>query len=403
MSDRTPASYAFGARAGCPPLTPRAGQRLADGSALGIPFTPGFAVPPNYPPRNALIASPASARAIGAESYNFPISSPPLLGSRLSSLLTSYPLVLANLAITLTTLLGFVIFDRTCYSNTTDYWPNPSGFGRCEDTLGHDHHFLREKCNALSSLVFGHVGVYCILAGLYDFRRFRTRGSLHSGAAGGLAVRPLLSLSYGVGVCLAGYGAFLYHASAGSPLGEHEDIWSIFVICNGVVMVIFYTFASLAMRRLGTNTNQALAAACVAGCAYANYYCYDWYDHFWLVVGSWDEMYSLFMMFMGGVTGSFLLLIPTLYALGAKHRVLPFVPLAVACVALAVYVWAPEELEGECALAGSGHSFQLHACWHALLAITLLWIYCYARSVGVDKEELGEGGEIGFYMLREEK
>ncbi|GMI40405.1 hypothetical protein TeGR_g13540 [Tetraparma gracilis] len=280
------------------------------------------------------------------------------------------------------------------------------------------------------------VGLYCCGAAIYDFRLFRLMTSLscpspvppspststpstpqpHSYRAirGGLALQPLLSFAYGVSVFLGGYGSFLYHASAGSPLGGQMDIWSIFVMCNAVATLIFYTMATSITSAILPKSrfppklcNTILAFACIAFLVWLDNFSWNWHEHFWL--GSWDAMYTLLIQFVGSITASAAFLVVCLYALNNKHRAVPFFPLGLVTVAIAFASWTPEELNGECleiAEQGATSFWQLHAIWHSFLALTLMLIFMYMRSVGVEAEGKGGVGGLGltewdFHFLRE--
>jgi hypothetical protein len=293
-------------------------------------------------------------------------------------LLLRYPTLLTACFFLLSSLIGLVAFDQHTATTTDDYWSSPTNHGRCEETRGNEHRFLRERANALSNLVFMGVGLYCCGAATYDFRLFRLMTSLscpspvppspststpstpqpHSYRAirGGLALQPLLSFAYGVSVFLGGYGSFLYHASAGSPLGGQMDIWSIFVMCNAVATLIFYTMATSITSAILPKSrfppklcNTILAFACIAFLVWLDNFSWNWHEHFWL--GSWDAMYvrakrslsgpqstltslcslprryTLLIQFVGSITASAAFLVVCLYALNNKHRAVPFFPL----------------------------------------------------------------------------
>jgi hypothetical protein len=321
----------------------------------------------------------------------------------------------------LLSLAGLVIYDQAT-AGGEPYWNTRTSHSRCEETRGNENNFLRERANALSNLVFMNVGVYCIACATYDARHIWLRRAppraitsaiasgdvaaeapaSHPGSiAGGIAQQPLLSVAYGVSIFLGGYGSFVYHASAGSPFGGQLDIWSIFVMCNAVVfLMVGFTFISLAARSLpngaGPKVNTVASLLLVSFTVFADDYCWEWYEHFWQ--GSWDAMYALLMKFLGGMVVIYLLLIFTLCVLKIKHRIWPFVVLSALTLVAGVLVWVPEEINDECpeiAEQGATSFWQLHAIWHSMLALTLLFVFMYFRGIGLEVRSAEEGGVFG--------
>ena len=166
-------------------------------------------------------------------------------------------------------------------------------------------------------------------------------------------------------------------------------------MCNAlVVLLLVYTFTTVLTNKLLRNIegrwpNQLFSVVLVGFLIYIDLYCWDWHEHFWL--GSWDEMYSLLLKFIGGVIIMFLVMIAFLCAVRVRHgwKVIPF---AVISLVIGVSSWVPEEIYLTCVelLEQSASSFwQLHALWHAMLALTLGFVFAYVRTVGVDVEMLG--------------
>lgn len=291
---------------------------------------------------------------------------------------------------------------------TSNIWYNETSYNRCEPSLGNEDNLLREPINSLSSLSFAFIGIYIIGCAIYDYRYFAEIKSMGRPNSlrlnGGICLQPILSFTFGISLIIGAMGSFWYHASAGSPLGGHFDIWAIFVMCNAIIfLIILYLYLTILFNKYPKKINNYISIGCTFLCTCSNIICWEWHKHFWL--GSWDKMYVMLIHFISIVLFMFLSLVCIIYYLKIKQRIYPFIWTAVISLIFAIIVWAPEELHNQC-IDLYIHLSPLHGLWHILLSITMLCVYMYSRSVGVDVYDNGVGGiyelnEINYYLLKE--
>jgi hypothetical protein len=355
------------------------------------------------------------------------------MGRKFPLVLTTYPSLIFVALCAVTIVGGAFIIDEISKSTREWYWPNDPNSSRCEETDGNEANFLREPANAVSNAVFMLVGIYAFLCGIYDFRHFRGKPTFPlvplrerqvnpSNAKGGLVNYPLVSVAFGVSMFFGGYGSFYYHACSGCAKGGQLDIWSIFVMVAAVAVLlnvfsignflsgVLCSNSAFSGRNLG---GKLWTVLCFCSWGAICLYCENWREPpIWQ--GSWEKMYQMLIYFLGLVAGVQFCFLLMLLCRGVKCTYHVFIPGAVAAVTMGVGAWFPEEINEECVDLfggefGEGREsfFQLHALWHAMLALCMLSLYMFVRGLAVEQEtldaSLGNGRQnlFGFHFLKE--
>ncbi|GMH66351.1 hypothetical protein TL16_g04410 [Triparma laevis f. inornata] len=334
--------------------------------------------------------------------------------------LLAYPSLTFVIACGVAIVGGAFIVDEISKQTEEWYWSNNPNAGRCEETSGNEANFLREPANAVSNTVFILVGIYAFVACIYDLRHFRKSGCSFpllpksDTEMGGMVHSPLLSLAYAFSMSFGGYGSFYYHACSGCPSGGTLDIWSIFVMCIAVaVLLVIWTYGCLVLSGRKQVFKEIWSLTCVITWASLCWYCKDWQEPpIWQ--GTWEEMYRLLLIFLGGTAAMAFLLLALLIFLKVKTQWIVFVPASIASVTMGVGAWFPEEFNEDCVDVfggefGEGRQsfFQLHALWHSMLALCMLSLYMFIRGLAVEQITLdkcvGKDGlkVIDFHLLRE--
>jgi len=289
-----------------------------------------------------------------------------------------YPSLLVLAIVALMTTVALIVAD---YVTRDTVWSSITNHVRCEETVGREHRLLREPANAMSNIVDAVVSMYILLCALYDWRWVRSVS-----AQFGLSFNPMLSVVYSVAVFFLSFGSFWYHACAGCSLGGYLDILSVFIMPWTIVCLAAYILASILFHRVPELQDPSWRDRCypwitIVIWAAGSCGCTQWGEMFDLLGSSWQTMYYLLCATLAALI-AFLMVLMRVASQHIEGSVqLPYaLGLSVSSV-LSLAAWAPEEVFQTC-IGPADSAFQLHALWHVGVAVVVLVIYLYLRSLG---------------------
>lgn len=293
-------------------------------------------------------------------------------------------------------LLGFVVTSVTVLYIVDETIDSPwekslesdfSGF-RCEHVR--PNNFLRERANAMSNLVFCAVGVYMMLAAVYDHQHDGERNySLTTGYYGSLRSRFEWSIILGLASGFAGFGSFYFHASHGDPMGGKTDIASIYILVFACICAITNNTVSIIRAAYFSSEKKSdKLISLVFVILWIASLVPLWHWRTLLFFGGWKTMKIIMVVIV-----SIIILIACLgsivanYKLNIKTHEKPFLLVALIWLLLAFFVWAPYEIFGDCDVfyVHPDSIFQLHALWHGAMSLAIGFFYLYFRSMGKEK------------------
>eukprot|EP00939_MAST-03C_sp_MAST-3C-sp1_P005066 g5066.t1 len=263
----------------------------------------------------------------------------------------------------------------------------------------------------MSNIVFVCVGQYMLVAAVYDYgRNFPVAKKLDQEIIG-IRRRPLWSVALGLTSIFAGIGSFAFHAGHGSGITGALDIASIYFLVWACFCAILYN--TLSVYKLSTGGAPASAHFSSTKDDHMHLLILVlwlmgtpvlWYWEHTLWYGSWTIMKIVLVVGMivissVGVTGAYI----CKCRLDVPTNEFPFLLAAAICIVGAVIVWAPFEIFGDCDVfyVDGDSLFQLHALWHGLVALAVLFFYLYFRSFGNPKVTSGVAALSDFVLFRD--